>query len=67
MKQNWFNTLSESLASEQLQDAWDCFNSPIDYGQTYGWTWDDGSRYGRYISIYRDDRGMYERPVHYLR
>jgi hypothetical protein len=30
-------------------------------------TYDDGSRFGYYISIYRDERGLYERPIHYKR
>jgi hypothetical protein len=31
------------------------------------WTWDDGSKHGHLVSVYRDERGMYERPVHYKR
>jgi len=67
IKQNWFNTLNEALASEGLLDAWEFTRPPINYGQTYDWTWDDGSKNGRYISIYRNESGLYERPVHYAR
>lgn len=65
--QNWFNTLNEALESENLLDAWDCFFAPIGYGQTFGWTWEDGTKYGHYVTIYRSDDGRYERPVHYKR
>ena len=67
IKQNWFDTLNDALNSENLIDAWE-FNYPaIAYGETRSWTWQDGSRYGRYISIYRDQSGRYERPVTYQR
>lgn len=65
MKQNWFPTLNAALNSEGLIEAWGITNSPIGYGETASWIWDDGSKYGRKISIYRDERGFYERPVHY--
>ena len=66
--QNWFNTLNAALESENLLDAWDSIGfRPINYNQTFSWTWDDGSRYGHYISIYRDTDLGYERPVHYAR
>lgn len=64
---NWFNTLNEALESEGLLDAWDISHSPISYNQTYSWTWDNGTKWGHYISIYRDETGRYERPVHYNR
>lgn len=64
---NWFNTLAEALQAENLQDTWKLHFSPIGYNETYTYTFDDGTRYGRYVSIYRDERGMYERPVHYSR
>ena len=67
MKKNWFNTLKESLESEGLEDSWDCLWGGIAYGQTYRYTFDDGSKNGHFVSIYRDERGMYERPVHYKR
>ena len=65
--QNWFPTLNDALVSEDLLEAWDCCWSPINYGETRSWTWEDGSRYGYYVSVYRDERGWYERPVHYAR
>lgn len=64
---NWFNTLNEALEAEGLLAAWDCIAPPLTYGATRAWTWDDGSIYGHYISIYRDECGRYERPVHYAR
>jgi len=64
-KQNKFNTLSEALDSENLSHAWD--ERPIAYDQTLSLTYQDGTKYGRYISVYRDERGLYERPIHYSR
>jgi len=64
-KKNWFATLSEALEAENLSHAWPC--TPIAYGQTIGQTYDDGTKHGHYISIYRCERGLYERPVHYKR
>jgi hypothetical protein len=66
-KQNFFNTLNESLESEGLLHTWDCCKPAIQYGQTVSWTFDDGTRYGHFISIYRNERGRYERPTHYAR
>ena len=66
-KRNWFETLNAALESEGLVDTWRIEFPPIQYGQTFGYTFDDGSRYGRHISIYRDEAGRYERPVHYKR
>lgn len=66
-KQNWFNTLNDALESEGLLDSWEIHFSPINYGKSFSWTWQDGSKNGHFISIYRDERGMYERPVHYRR
>lgn len=67
VKQNWFPTLNAALESEGLLDAWNCTNPGIHYDETRTWTWQDGSRYGHLISIYRDTDGRYERPVHYAR
>ena len=67
MNKNWFATLNDSLNSENLIDAWNPCSPPIAYGETRSWTWQDGSRYGHYVSIYRNEQGMYERPVHYQR
>lgn len=63
--QNWFPTLSDALESENLSHMWD--GRPIQYDETQALTYDDGTRYGHYVSIYRNERGMYERPVHYSR
>lgn len=67
VKQNWFESLNASLASENLLDAWDISMLPISYGETRQWTWQDGSRHGRLILITRETDGRYERPVHYQR
>ena len=66
-KQNWFNTLNDALAAEDLLHTWDLTFDPINYGQSFSYTYDDGTKYGHQISLYRDERGMYERPVHYKR
>lgn len=67
MKTNWFNTLNEALDSEGLLNTWYISNPPIGYNKVYTYTFKDNTKYGHYISIYRDERGMYERPVHYSR
>ena len=67
MKQNFFNTLNEALESEGLIDSWELHFNPINYGSTFSWTFDNGTKYGHLISIYRDESGRYERPVHYNR
>ena len=64
--QNFFPTLNAALESENLLDAWP-IGASVSYGQTFSFTYDDGSKYGRYVSIYRDEQGRYERPVHYKR
>jgi len=64
---NWLDTLNEALKSENLLDAWEIHYHPINYGETRSWTWDDGSKYGMLISIYRNEQGKYERPVNYQR
>ena len=63
--QNRFETLSEALEAENLAHMWD--DRPIAYGQTVRLTYEDGTRYGHYVSVYRDERGTYERPIHYKR
>lgn len=63
--QNWFKTLSEALESEGIAHMWDM--RPLAYEQTLSLTYDNGTRYGYYVSVYRDSRGLYERPVHYKR
>jgi hypothetical protein len=64
--QNFFPTLNDALASEDLIDSWPISKS-LTYGETFGYTFEDGSRHGRYVSIYRDEKGLYERPIHYRR
>ena len=61
---NYFNTLAEALESEGLNLL---VHGGINYGETYSATIDDGTKYGHYVSIYRDERGLYERPIHYAR
>ena len=65
MKQNKFSTLSECLESENISHMWD--GRPLSYDQYLGLTYDDGTKYGHYVSVYRDERGLYERPIHYSR
>lgn len=60
-----FNTLAEALEAEGIAHMWD--GRPIPYGQTVSLTFDDGTRYGHFVSVYRAETGMYERPVHYSR
>ena len=66
-KPNFFGTLNAALESEGLLPAWEMHMPPITYGETRRWTWNDGTKYGHLISVYRDERGMYERPLHYAR
>ena len=66
-KQNFFNTLNDALGSEDLVSAWDINFQPIAYGETFSWTYDNGTKHGHYVTIYRDNNGRYERPVHYNR
>ena len=61
---NYFNTLAEALESEGLDLL---VHGGINYSETYSVTIDDGTKYGHYVSIYRDERGLYERPIHYAR
>jgi len=71
MKQNWFNTLNEALEAENLVEFWP-MGSNIQYGETVRHLIDTGETYGKRqvpvyvnISVYRDERGMYERPINY--
>lgn len=64
-RENWFKTLTEALEAENISHMWP--NTPIAYRQTIGLTYDDGTRYGHYVSVYRDSNGLYERPIHYKR
>ena len=68
MKQNRFQTLNDALVSEGLLETWDSIKyPPIPYNSTFSYTFDDGTKYGRYVSITRFEDGKYERPVHYSR
>jgi len=62
---NRFPTLSAALASEGIEHMWDM--RPIAYGETLSLTFDDGTKYGHFVSVTRDERGFYERPIHYAR
>jgi hypothetical protein len=66
-KQNRFGTLNEALASENLEHTWEVHFQSLKYGQTFSYTFDDGSKYGLYVSVHRFDDGSYERPVSYKR
>ena len=59
MRPNYFPTLSAAHDAEGLAHAWPITCS-LAYGQTVGL-----AHGGRWISVYRDDTGRYERPVHY--
>lgn len=56
---NYFDTLNDALASESLTDIWPVTAS-VPYGATVGL-----AHAGKWLSIYRDETGRYERPVHY--
>jgi hypothetical protein len=62
---NWFDTLNDALISEGLLDSWPMWSTGIAYGEVRSWVWQDGSKYGMYISVYRNAAGRYERPIHY--
>jgi hypothetical protein len=64
---NWFNTLNEALTAEGLLDTWRIEFEPINYSETFNYTHQDGTKYGHFVSIYRNERGQYERPIHYAR
>ena len=67
MKENYFPTLNQALESENLLDSWECTQQPISYGETRCYTFQDESKYGHYVSIFRETNGKYERPIHYNR
>lgn len=56
---NWFPCLNDALASEGLVELWP-LGENLNYGESKGLILGD-----RYVSIYRETNGMYERPVHY--
>ena len=62
-----YNTLNDALESVNLVHTWDMSYSPIGYNQYFSYTFDDGSKYGYYVAIYRNEDGKYETPVHYSR
>ena len=64
---NWFDTLNDALYAEGLVHTWDISYPPIAYGESYSYTYNDGTKYGHYVSVYRDNNGKYERPIHYAR
>lgn len=64
--QNWFNTLNEALESEGLLETFP-LGTNIGYGETLGYTFDNGTKHGHFISIFRENDGRYERPIHYDR
>ena len=59
-KRNWFETLNKALESENLVNSWDCLRPGIGYNETARYYYKD-----EVIVIYRDNRGLYERPIHY--
>lgn len=63
----YFNTLNEALDSKNLLHTWDISYPSIKYGETFSYTYNDGSKYGLYVSIYRSEQGKYETPVCYQR
>lgn len=65
-KSNWFQTLNAALEAEGLIETWPISKS-LNYGESFSYTFDDGSKYGHFVSIYRDEKGRYERPIHYRR
>ncbi len=66
-KQNHFPTLNAALESEGLEETWDISYGGLKYGETFSYTYDDGTRYGLFVSIYRFEDGLYERPISYSR
>lgn len=65
-KTNWFPTLNSALEAEGLLDSWPMGKS-MAYGETFSYTVQNGTRYGHFVSIYRNEQGLYERPIHYNR
>ena len=67
MKKDRFKTLNDALASENLEHTWELHYKSLSYGETFSYTYDDGSKYGLYVSVHRFDDGCYERPISYRR
>ena len=57
---SYFETLNDSLESEGLLEIF-----PVDTTVAYGETIRVIAKGAILISIYRDNKGRYERPVHY--
>ena len=47
----YFNTLNEALESQNLLHTWEISFPPIQYGETFSYTYDDGTKYGYYTSV----------------
>jgi hypothetical protein len=64
IQRNWFDTLNQALDSELLTELWP-IGTNIGYNETVRLHVDDlwGTRM---ISVYRNENGLYERPVHYM-
>lgn len=58
-RSNKFPTLNDALAAEALVEHWP-LGVNIAYGETVGIAVSC-----LFISVYRDERGFYERPIHY--
>ena len=58
-KTSCFPTLNAALDAEGLVALWP-LGTNINYGQTV-----QLASNSKWISVYRDERGFYERPVHY--
>lgn len=56
---NWFPTLNEALAAENLVDHW-----PVGVNIGYSESVSLSSK-GLWIVVNRDEHGMYERPIRY--
>ena len=59
-KASWFYTLNEALISEGLDDLW-----PMGLNISYDENVRTLTDCGKLISIFRNNEGRYERPVHY--
>ncbi len=65
IKKNWFETLYLALQSENLENEWE--NETIEYNETITQHHKihNNNKY-LHIVIYRDDKGLYERPISYI-
>ena len=60
----YFPTLNDALAAEGLVHLWP-LGVNISYNETQVVHVED-DKVLRHISVYRDERGHYERPIHYV-